>query len=107
MATKKAVPNNRSTASRTAASVTAGTAKTTIAAKTSIDHTKMGIRFNDMPGARSLKIVTIKLIAPTVVDSPTKMMPRPQKSMLTPGEYVLDVSGTYANQPPSGTWPTK
>ena len=61
---------------------------------TSIDHTKIGMRLSVMPGARSLKIVTMKLIAPTVVEMPTNTTPRPQKSMLIPGEYCFDVSGT-------------
>ncbi len=55
---------------------------------TSIDHTNIGMRLSDMPGARSLKMVTMKLIDPTVVDRPVKTMPRPQKSMFRPGEYV-------------------
>ena len=72
----------------------AGTAKSTISENTSIDHTKIGIRLKVIPGARNLKIVTMKLIAPTVVEMPTKTIASPQKSMLRPGEYVLSVSGT-------------
>ena len=60
---------------------------------TSIDHTNIGIRCTDIPGARSLKMVTMKLIDPTVVDRPTKTTPRPQKSMLMPGEKAFDTSG--------------
>ncbi len=85
--------------------MTAGTAKITMNENTSIDHTKIGMRLNVMPGARNLKMVTMKLTAPTVVEMPTKMIDSPQKSMLMPGEYALSVSGTYANQPPSGGWP--
>ena len=66
--------------------VTAGTAKMTMKENTSIDHTNIGMRLNVMPGARILKMVTMKLTAPTVVEMPTKTMPRPQKSMLMPGE---------------------
>ena len=65
------------------------------------------MRFRVMPGARSLKIVTMKLIAPTVVDMPTNTTPSPQKSMLSPGEKSLPVNGVYANQPPFGGCPTK
>ena len=57
---------------------------------TSIDHTKIGMRLSVMPGVRSLKIVTMKLIAPTVVEMPTNTTPSPQKSMLIPGEYCFD-----------------
>ena len=96
------MPNRRSISSNPAATVTAGTAKMTMNENTSIDHTKIGMRFNVIPGARSLKIVTMKLMAPTVVEMPTNTTPSPQKSVLMPGEYCFPVSGTYANQPPSG-----
>ena len=72
---------------------------------TNIAHTNTGIRLSVMPGARSLKIVTMKLIAPTVVEMPTKITAKPQKSMLMPSEYGFDVRGVYANQPPSGACP--
>ena len=52
---------------------------------TSIDHTNIGMWFSVMPGARSLKIVTMKLIAPTVVEMPTKITAMPQKSTFSPG----------------------
>ena len=52
----------------------------------SIDHTKMGIRFTVMPGLRILKAVTMKFTAPAVVEMPTKVTPRPQKSTFTQGE---------------------
>ena len=80
------MPNSRSSSSSAAATVTAGTAKITMNENTSIDHTKIGMRLSVMPGARSLKIVTMKLTAPTVVEMPTKITPRPQKSMLMPSE---------------------
>jgi len=35
-------------------------------------HTKRGIPYKGMPGARILKIVTIKLIAPRIEDIPAK-----------------------------------
>ena len=54
--------------------VIAGTAKITMNENTSIDHTNIGMRLNVMPGARILKIVTMKLIAPAVVEIPTKMI---------------------------------
>jgi len=36
---------------------------------------KSGIRFSDIPGARSLKMVTIKLTAVAVEASPLKIRP--------------------------------
>ena len=41
-----------------------------------IPQQKSGIRFSDIPGARSLKIVTMKLIAPTVDEIVRKSSPR-------------------------------
>ena len=76
------------------ANVTAGTANSIMKAMPSSDHTKAGMRLSVMPGARYLKIVTTKLIAPTVVEMPTNMTPSAQKSTLAPGEKALDVSGT-------------
>jgi hypothetical protein len=35
-----------------------------------------GIRLSDIPGARSLRIVTMKLAAPSVVEMPLKMIAR-------------------------------
>ena len=40
-----------------------------------IAQQKSGIRSSDIPGARSLKIVTMKLIAPAVVEIPRKTSP--------------------------------
>jgi hypothetical protein len=41
-----------------------------------IAQTKMGTRLSDMPGARSLSAVTMKLIAPAVVEMPRNNSPR-------------------------------
>ncbi len=72
---------------------------------TSIAQTKIGSRFNVIPGARIFATVTTKLTAPTVVEIPTNTTASPQKSRFTPGENVRSVSGVYANQPPSGACP--
>ena len=40
-----------------------------------------------------MNVVTMKFTAPTVVEIPTNTTPRPQKSMLMPGENALPVSG--------------
>ena len=79
---RTACRNRRSSSSSAAASVTAGTANSTMNEKTSIDHTKQRHAVQrSCPGARHLKVVTMKFTAPTVVEMPTKMTPRPQKSM--------------------------
>src|SRR2546427_260424 len=86
---------SRPTAAKKAeARVTEGTAKMTMKAMASIDHTKMGMRFTVIPGPRILKAVTMKLTAPTVVEMPTNITPRPQKSRFTPGENWRLVRGT-------------
>src|SRR5512144_2849741 len=100
------MPNARSDSSSTPDSVIAGSANTIMNDMARIAQMNSGMRLNDMPGARRRKIVTMKLMPPTVVEMPRNVMPRAQKSMLRPGEYSDDVSGTYANQPPSGGWPT-
>jgi len=46
-----------------------------------------------MPGARTLKMLTMKLSAPAVVDMPSRMMPSSQKSMFGPGEAGREVNG--------------
>lgn len=46
-----------------------------VSANATSPHTKIGIRFSDIPGARSLNAVTRKLIAPVVFEIPMKMIP--------------------------------
>ena len=53
----------------------------------------IGIRISDMPGARRLMIVVRKLKAAASDDTPRICRPITQKSMLSPGEYALVVSG--------------
>ena len=55
--------------------VNAGSAKTSESDAASIAKQKSGMRFHDMPGARSLKIVTIRLSAPSVDAMPLKISP--------------------------------
>ena len=52
-----------------------GSAKTSAKDTASIAKQKSGMRFSDMPGARSLKVVTMKLIAVAVVEMPVKIRP--------------------------------
>ena len=63
-----------------------GIAKSIAIAVTRMFHTKSGMRSIDMPGARSLAIVTMKLIAPAVVEIPRKTRPSVQKSIPVSGE---------------------
>jgi hypothetical protein len=51
------VPTRRSRRRNVLLSTTDGIAKITMNAITSIDHTKSGMRLNDMPGARVLRMV--------------------------------------------------
>ena len=56
-------------------------------------HVNIGIRISDMPGARRLMIVVMKLNAAASDETPRIWRPITQKSMLTPGENALVVSG--------------
>jgi hypothetical protein len=58
-----------------------GSENTARNAVTSCVHTNKVIRFRLMPGARNWMMVTMKLIDPMVVASPSSRMPRAQKSM--------------------------
>ena len=53
----------------TLAAVSEGRANTTANDVARMLHTYSGMRAIDIPGARSLKIVTMKLIDPTVVET--------------------------------------
>ena len=72
---KKLKPALRSSSSITLATVNDGRANTTAKLVARIAHTYSGIRAMDMPGARTLKIVTMKLTEPTVVEMPRKISP--------------------------------
>src|SRR5436189_1749191 len=63
-----------------------------------IDHTNSGIRGKVMPGARMLKIVVMKLIAPRIEEAPARWIDRIAKSTAGPGWPELD-SGAYKVQP--------
>src|SRR6201990_3079274 len=65
---------------------------------TSCDHTNNGILCRVMPGARMLKIVVMKLIAPRIDDAPARCSDRMAKSTAGPGWPDVD-SGAYMVQP--------
>ncbi len=66
---------------------------------------KIGIFISDMPGARMLMMVTIRLIAPVSEAIPVICRPSTQKSMPLVGEKGTDELGAYMNQPPSAAPP--
>ena len=74
---KKWKPHLRDSSSRRQSAVSDGTAKTIESEVASTAQQKSGIRLSDMPGARSRTIVTMKLIAPAVVEMPRKISPSP------------------------------
>ena len=52
---------------------------------TSCDHTNSGILCMVMPGARMLKIVVMKLMAPRIDEAPARCSARMTKSIAGPG----------------------
>ena len=54
-------------------------------AVTRIDQTKSGILCSVMPGARMLKIVVMKLMAPRIDEAPARWIERMAKSIAGPG----------------------
>ena len=66
---------------------------------------KIGIFIIDIPGARMLSTVVIRLMAPTKEAIPTICKPRPQKSTPFEGLKGTELFGAYMNQPPSAPPP--
>ena len=83
----------RSVSSIVIAPASTGSASTSRNAVTSIDHTNSGIRCIVMPGARMLKIVVMKLIAPRIDEAPARCSDRMTKSIAGPGVPALDENG--------------
>src|SRR6478735_11359559 len=65
---------------------------------TRIDHTNSGILCRVMPGARMLKMVVMKLMAPRIDEAPARCSDRIAKSTAGPGWPELD-NGAYMVQP--------
>ena len=57
---------------------------------TRIDHTNSGILCSVMPGARMLKIVVMKLMAPRIEDAPARCSERIAMSTAMPGWPEVD-----------------
>ena len=98
-ATKKLVPKLRSVSSMVMAPARTGSDKSNRNTVTRIDQTNSGILCSVMPGARMLKIVVMKLMAPRIDEAPARWIDRMAKSMAGPGWPVVD-SGGYRVQPP-------
>ena len=57
---------------------------------TRIDHTNSGILCRVMPGARMLKMVVMKLMAPRIDEAPARWIDRMTKSIDGPGWPEVD-----------------
>ena len=55
-----------------------------------MDHTNSGIRNMVMPGARMLKMVVMKLMAPRIEEAPARCSARITKSTAAPGWPLVD-----------------
>ena len=86
---KKFDPKSRSNISRNRATVMTGMANSIRNCDTSVIHMKIGMRNRSMPGARMLRMVTMRLAAPAVDAMPRICRPNTQKSMLWPGRNAM------------------
>ena len=77
-----------------------GSDSTSRNAVTSTDQANSGILCSVMPGARMLKMVVMKLMAPRIDEAPARCSARMTKSIAGPGWPVLEESGGYMTQPP-------
>ena len=71
--------------------VIGGNASTTRNCTTRVIQTKTGIRMSVMPGARMLRIVTMKFTPAITEDAPSSCRLSSQKSIESPGENWRDV----------------
>ncbi len=79
------VPKLRSVSSIVIAPARTGSANSSMNAVTSTAQTKSGILCMVMPGARMLKIVVMKLIAPRIDDAPARCSAKITMSTAGPG----------------------
>ena len=91
--------------SNTNATVMTGMANTMRNWVTSVIQVSVGTRIMLMPLVRMLRMVTMRLMAPTSEAMPVIWRPSAQKSMPRPGEKVTSEFGAYMNQPPSAPPP--
>src|SRR5271156_2347254 len=96
---KNAVPKLRSQISIVIAPASTGTASTSRNAVTSSDQMNSGILCSVMPGARMLKIVVMKFIAPRIELAPARWSANRVQSIPIPDSKVAFDSGGYRVQP--------
>ncbi len=77
-----------------------GSERTSRKAVTSTDQANNGILCIVMPGARMLKMVVMKLMAPRIDEAPARCRARITKSIAGPGWPTLEERGGYMTQPP-------
>src|SRR5882672_2099548 len=95
---KNVVPKLRSVSSMVMPPASTGSASSSRNTVTKIDHTNSGILCNVMPGARMLKMVVMKLMAPRIEEAPARWIDRMAKSTAGPGWPEVD-GGAYNVQP--------
>ncbi len=83
----------RSAASANSAAARNGKTITTSRLVTSMFHVKIGMRNMVMPGARSVRIVVIRLTAPRMVPRPDRARPTTHMFAPTPGLWMPSDSG--------------
>ena len=89
-AEKKVVPKLRSVSSMVMAPASTGSDNKSRNTVTRIDQTNSGILCRVMPGARMLKIVVMKLMAPRIDEAPARCSDRIAKSTAGPGWPEVD-----------------
>ncbi len=87
------MPKFRSVSSMVMAPASTGSESSSRKAVTRIDHTNSGMRCRVIPGARMLKMVVMKLIAPRIELAPARWMDRMAKSIAGPVWPVVDRGG--------------
>jgi hypothetical protein len=87
---KKEVPKWRSVSSMVMAPARTGSDSSSRNTVTRIDQTNSGILCRVMPGARMLKMVVMKLMAPRIEDAPAMCSEKIARSIAGPGESVVE-----------------
>src|SRR3954470_2114261 len=76
-----------------------GKAMITIRQVANMDHEKTGMRSSVMRGGRIRRIVQSTVPDCNIAPTAAQKVPRIQRFIPKPGEYLLSDSGGYANQP--------
>src|SRR5690606_7902051 len=96
---KKVVPKLRSVSSMVMPPASTGNDSSSRKAVISTDQANSGILCSVMPGARMLKMVVMKLMAPRIEEAPAIWIDRIARSMAGPGWRDV-ANGGYMVQPP-------